>query len=338
MQRRPYLGRRPRRNSRANVKTRIGIAATALVLGGGATAVVVASHGPASSAAQSASYDSYMGHRQSAMTEWNLLNSAVGRWGSSTETSMTSMASVSQEAFGQTTEHHKTLDMQRGVVVFASRHFLIVQSKNGSMHLWLLSGNTKFENVANSTTGTTAMTGSSTASEQAVNDGNMDPLIEILTGGNQTAADSMLAPASQPQTVTVPVPGTNLTVTVTITQNTAQVNQTGTTPASGTSVMDPTTTTESAWTTAGTRTNLARGDVAMIVGTRSHGLLHAEIVLYTPLSGSGTTATSSPTPTPSISATPSPTRSATPSPSPSIWPTSTVSPSTSPTSDAGFPW
>ena len=335
MQRRPYLGRRPRRNSRANVKTRVGIAATALVLGGGAAAVVIASHGPTSSAALSASYNSqYMGHRQSAMTEWNLLNSAVNGWSSARGTSMTQMASVSQEAFGQTTEHGKTLDTQRGTVVFASRHFLILQSKNGSMHLWLLSGQTKFENVANSTTGTTAMTGSTSVSQQAVNDGNMDPLIELLTGGNQATATQMLTPASQPQTVSVAVPGTNLTVTVTVTQNTANVTQTGTMPASGTSVTDPATTTQNAWTTAGTRTNLARGDVAMVVGTRSHGLLHAQVVLYTPLSATGATPTSTPTatPTPSMTATPSP------SPSRSLWPTSTVSPSVSPTSNGGFPW
>jgi hypothetical protein len=332
MQRRPSLGRRPRRNSRANVKTRVGIAATALVLGGGATAVVVASHGPASSAAQSASYASYLGHGQSAMSEWNLLNSAVNGWSSSRNTSMTKLASVNQETFGQTTEHGKTLDTQRGVVVFASRQFLILQSKNGSLHLWLLSHRTDFENVSDSTTGTTAMTASTSVSEQAVNDGNMDPLLEILTGGDETAANSMLTPASQPQTVSVPVPGTDLTVTVTVTQNTAKVAQTGTMPASGTSVTDPTTTTESAWSTAGTRTALARGDVAMVVGTRSHGLLHAEVVLYMPLNATGATPTSTPTPTPTTSMT------ATPSPSPSLLPTATVSPSMSPTSNGGFPW
>ena len=38
-----------------------------------------------------------------------------------------------------------------------------------------------------------------------------------------------------------------------------------------------------AWQTAN---SLARGDLAVIAGTRSHGMLHAQLVLFSPLSTS----------------------------------------------------
>jgi hypothetical protein len=280
MQRRPYLGRRPRRNSRANVKIGAGIAATALVLGGAATAVLVASHGPASTAAQSVSFSS-RGHR-TGMNEWGLLNSAVSGWGSSMGTSMTQLASVNQQTYSQTTEHGKTLDMQRGVVVFASPQFLIMQSKNGNLRLWALSGSTKFENVTNSTAGTTAMTASANVAEQATQGGLMIPEVNTMAGDAITVA-GLLTPNSQPETVTVQVAGTKLTVTVTIMKTMATVSETATTPASGSPVYDPTTTTMSVASTAGMTTDLSRGALALAVGYRSHGLLHASIILYTPL-------------------------------------------------------
>jgi hypothetical protein len=278
MQRRSQIGR-PRRNGRSNVKTRVGIAAAALALGGGAVAAVVASHGPASVTAQSSSYNSRFGMT----SEWGLLNSAVSGWGSSMGTSMAQLASVHQQTFSQTSQHGKTLDVQRGIVVFASPHFLIMQSKNGTLHLWALSGHTQFENVATSMSGTTALTASSTASRQAVNGGEMIPAVNMMVGDATTAA-SLLTPNYQPQTVTVQVAGTDLTVTVTITRSTATTSQTATVPNSGSPVSDPSTMTTSAWSTAGMTSNLARGDLAMVVGTRSHGLLHAQIILYSPLS------------------------------------------------------
>jgi hypothetical protein len=322
MQRRPRTGRpqggRGRPNGRASVRTTVGIAASALVLGGAAAVIVAAGHGSTPSAAQSAAFSSGFG--SSGMSEWNLLSSAVSNWGSSTRTSMTKLASVSQQTFGQTTEHDQTLDVQRGIVVFASRQFLILQSKNGSLHLWLLGHHTHFENVSNSTSGTEAMTASTSVSQQAVMDGDMNPLVDWLAGGTR-AAEKMLTPASQSQSVSVPVPGTDLSVTVTITKSMAKVSQTGTMPASGWSVSDPSTMTENAWTTAGTKTHLARGDVAMVVGTRSDGMLRAEIVLYTPLS----TGDMGGMPTASPSASPSASPTATPSPSVSPSPSSTAS-------------
>jgi hypothetical protein len=280
MQRRSQMSR-PRRNSRSNMKTRLGVVGTALVLGGGAVAAVVASHGSGPAAALSASYNSR--YHMAGMTEWNTLDSAMNGWGSSMGTSLSQLASVNQETFSQTTQHSKSLDVQRGIVVFASQHFLILQSKDGGLHLWALSGNTQFQNVATSMTGTTALTASSSASTQAVMDGQMVPAV-VMMAGDATTAAGMLTPSYHPQTVTVQVAGTDLTVTVTITRNTATMSQTATVPTSGFPMPDPTMMTMSAWSTAGGMTNLARGDLAMVVGSRSHGLLHASIVLYTPLS------------------------------------------------------
>jgi len=314
MQRRPPLGR-PRRNGRANVKTRVAIAASALVLGGGAAAVVVASHGSAPSAARSASFSSRLGGHgsSSGMGLFSLLSSAVNGWSSSMGTSMNQLASVSQQTLDQTSQHGKTMDEQRGIVVFASQQFLILESKNGSMHLWVLSGNTKYENVSDSTMGTTAMTASGTASTEAVSGGEMIPAVNQMAG-DATTAQSLLTPSAQPQTSTIQVAGTDLTVTVTISRGTASVSQTATMPTSGTPVYDPSTYAMSAYSTAGTTSSLARGDLAMVVGSRSHGLLHASIVLYSPLSagdvggylGGGIPAShpiSTATPTPSATST-----------------------------------
>jgi hypothetical protein len=272
---------------RSNVK----VAAGALALGISAAAIGVAviSHGSAPVAAQPASYN------QSSMNEWGLLNAAVSGWGSARGTSLSDLADVKQMTYSQAKQQGKTLDLQRGIVVFASQQFLILQSKGGNLRLWTLSGHTQFQNEATSTTGSTALTASGTAAEQVVS-GQMVPAIDMMTGNTSTAA-RLLTPTSQPQSVTVQVKGTDLTVTITITRNTATMSQTATMPANGSPVYDPTTMTMSAWSTAGTATSLARGDLAMVVGTRSHGLLRALIVLYAPVTAGDVRGTTRPHPT-----------------------------------------
>jgi hypothetical protein len=111
---------------------------------------------------------------------------------------------------------------------------------------------------------------------------------------------SMLTPTPAAQTVTVQVAGTNLTVKVTVVQNTATVSSTSTMPWNGNPGWHPSTWTTNPWTpatTAATTTSLARGDLALIAGFRSHNLLHAQIVLFTPMTSSmvGGTGTSCPT-------------------------------------------
>jgi hypothetical protein len=112
--------------------------------------------------------------------------------------------------------------------------------------------------------------------------GNMIPATTLLAGSPTTAA-AMLTPTPAAQTVTVQVANTNLTVTVTVTRSMATVNQTATTPWTSMPTWNPTTFTQNAWMP---RNGLTRGDLALVVGTRSHWTLHAQLVLFTPLSTS----------------------------------------------------
>ena len=264
------------------MKFRVGIAAAALV-GGGAVAVAAVaatSHGPAA-VAQSAGYSSH--NHQYGGGAWNQLNTAMNNWNWSQQNSYNWLAATNQRMFMQTTQHGKTFAEQRGIVVLATKKFLILQSANGSLHLWLLSGNTAFQNVSNTTMGTQALTVNNTATWQAMNGGNMAPAAGWLAGSPQTAA-MLVAPTRATQTVTVQVAGTNLTVTVIVTQNTATVSQTATMPQNGNPWWQPTTWRQNPWTTAGMGANqLARGDLALVVGFRQHNLLHAKLVLFTPL-------------------------------------------------------
>jgi hypothetical protein len=314
------MGRDRRYGRRANLKARVGVA-TAILVGGGAiavAAVAATSHGSAL-AAQPAGF-SRSGHE----SEWSQLNSAINEFGTSSQSSMDTLASMtgqSEQTFSQTTQHHTTLDEQRGIVVFATSKFLILKSHNGSLHLWLLSGKTKFANVSDSTTGAAAMTGSTTAANDAVS-GDTTPATALLAG-NPLAASQLLTPSSKPQTMSIHVPGTDLTVTVTITKNTAKVSQTATMPSDSNPFSDPSTTTQSAWTSASTSTttnSVTRGDLAIVIGVRSHGLLHAKVVLYMPPSTSDASPSPSASPSASSSASPSP------SPSPSASPTASEEP------------
>jgi len=286
---------RDRRNGRANMKARVGIA-TAVLVGGGAIGVAVAasSHG-ASPAAQSAGYTSRVAHSHQP-SEWNQLNSAMNNWSWSRQSAMGTLAAMtSQRTYSQTSAHGKTLAVQRGIVVLATSKFLIVQSANGSLHLWLLSGRTAIENVSRSTSGTLAMTGSTSATMPAMQSSNMIPATTLMAGSPLTASQ-LLSPASVPQTVTVQVAGTDLTVTVTITKTTAAVSSTATMPANGNPSSSPSTMTQNAWSPVSSTVSLARGDLVLVAGTRSHNLLHAQIVLFSPLTTENVGRTGTPRP------------------------------------------
>ncbi len=268
------------RSRTAVLKTRAGIA-TAAVLGSGAiaAAAVVATSGSAAITAAPAA------HSARFENEGTMLSSALADWNSSKQNSYSQLAQMtSMRDFSQTSHQHKTLDVQRGIVVLATKHFIILQSASGSpsLHLWLVSSGTKFQNVSNTTSGTAALTANTSATQQAMQSGDMIPATTLLAGSATTAA-SMLTPSSDPQTVTVQVAGTNLTVTVTVTRSTAMVNQTATMPANSMPTAMASSYTMNAWQATD---SLVRGDLAVIVGTRSRGTLHAQLVLFDPLSTS----------------------------------------------------
>jgi hypothetical protein len=266
---------RDRRYGKSSVKTRVGIA-TALLVGGAVTAgaVIANGHGVAATAT-SAAYSTGFGN------EGTALSSALSNWNSSRQSSYTALAGLTQaRQYSQTSHHGKVLAVQRGIVVLATKKFLILQSANGSLHLWLLSGKTTFQNVSNSMAGTQALTASTSAARQAMGSGNMTPATSLLAGSPTTAA-AMLTPTTAAQTVTVQVAGTDLTVTVTVTRSMATVSQTATMPQAAMPTWNPVTFTQNAWQATHA---LARGDLALVAGTRSHWTLHAQLVLFTPLS------------------------------------------------------
>lgn len=266
---------RARRYGKSSVKTRVGIA-TALLAGGAvaAGAVLASSHGAATTATSAAFSSSYNGNVGST------LSSAMGNWNWSRQNSYNQLAQLTQvRQFGQGMHQHKVVAAQRGIVVLATRKFLIVQSANGSLHLWLLTGRTQFQNVATTTTGMQALTASTSAAQQAMWSGNMLPATNLLAGSPTTAA-AMLTPAPAAQTVTVQIANTNLTVTVTVTRTMATVSQTATTPLNGMPTWSPITFTQNAWLAPN---QVARGDLVLVVGTRSHWTLKAQLVLFAPL-------------------------------------------------------
>ena len=270
--------RRFGRNRSAVLKTGAGIA-TAAVLGGGAIAVAAMAAGghPAGIVAAPAA------HTARFANEGTMLAAALADWNSSKQGSYSQLAQMtSTRGYSQTSHQGKTLDIQRGIVVLATNQFILLQSANGSLHLWLTSGATQFQNVSNTTAGTAALTASTSATQQAMVSGNMIPATTLLAGSPTTAA-AMLTPSTATQTVTVQVAGTDLTVTVTVTRSTATVAQSATMPANAMPVPMMTSFTMNAWQPANA---LARGDLAVIVGTRSHHTLHAQLVLFSPLTTS----------------------------------------------------
>jgi hypothetical protein len=270
--------RRYGKSRAAVLKTRAGIA-TVAVLGSGAiavAAVAASSHSAGIVAAPAA-------HTARFASEGALLSAALADWNSSKQGSYSQLAQMtSARGYTQISHHGKTLDIQRGIVVLATKRFIVLQSANGSLHLWLTSGATKFKNVSSTAAGTAALTASTSATQQAMQSGNMIPATTLLAGSPTTAA-AMLTPTTAAQTVTVQVAGTDLTVTVTVTRSTATVAQTATTPADAMPAPMMTSFTMNAWQAAH---SLARGDLAVIAGTRSHHTLHAQLVLFSPLSTS----------------------------------------------------
>ena len=266
---------RDRRFGKSSTKTRVGIATAALAGGAVAVAAVLAGGHGAGTAATSAAYSSRAGN------EGSILSSAMTSWNGARQSSYAQLSQLTQaRQFSQARHSGKMLAIQRGIVVLATKKFLILQSSNGSLHLWLLSGRTIFQNVSNSMAGTQALTASISAARQAMGSGNMTPATSLLAGSPTTAA-AMLTPTPAAQTVTVQVAGTNLTVTVTVSRSMATVSQTATMPQAAMPTWNPVTFTQNAWQATHA---LARGDLALVAGTRSHWTLHAQLVLFAPLS------------------------------------------------------
>ena len=340
--------RNRRRNRQASMKARLGIAAAVLAGGGAAGVAVAASHsGSATVNADSAGYVLNFHHT---VSEQQALTSALNMWNSNQSRSLNTLAQMApMRTFSQFMWHRTQFAAQRGVVVAATKQFIIVKSANGKLELWFLNHWTKQKNVTASPTGMVAMTGNNVAAHTAATTGNTAPMAATMAG-SAAVVNQMAAPVTKPITITVNT-GTE-TITITITQTTATVAPTPTTTGTGmtaptgmaTATVTPTTTatgmgtaTATPTTTAtGTATGMAtgtatatpmatmttmptttaaktvaRGDLVFVVGVRSHGKLTAELILF---SVPKTAVTTTPTNTATVTTT-APATGATPVPS-----------------------
>jgi hypothetical protein len=339
--------RNRRRNRQASMKARLGIAAAVLAGGGAAGVAVAASHsGSPTTTVDNAGYVLNFHHT---VSEQQALTSALNMWNSSQSRSLNTLAQMApMRTFSQFTWHRTQFAAQRGVVVAATKKFIIVKSANGKLELWWLNGWTRQKNVTANPTGMVAMTGNNVAAHTAATTGNTAPMAATMAG-SAAVVNQMAAPVTKPITITINT-GTQ-TITITITQTTATVAPTptgtatgmatttatptstatgmGTTTATPTATATPTTTATgtgmatatatatptATMTTMATTTaakTVARGDLVFVVGVRSHGKLTAELILFSvPKAAAGVTPTSTATVTTTAPASAAPSASPT---------------------------
>jgi hypothetical protein len=245
--------RNRRRNRQASMKARLGIAAAVLAGGGAAGVAVAASHsGSATVNADSAGYVLNFHHT---VSEQQALTSALNMWNSNQSRSLNTLAQMApMRTFSQFMWHRTQFAAQRGVVVAATKQFIIVKSANGKLELWWLNHWTKQKNVTASPTGMVAMTGNNVAAHTAATTGNTAPMAATMAG-SAGVVNQMAAPVTKPITITINT-GTQ-TITITITQTTASVAPTTTTTTTG--MATPTTTATGMATATATPTTTATG-------------------------------------------------------------------------------
>jgi hypothetical protein len=279
------------------VRARLAIAA-AVIVGGGAAGVVAvnASHdGPTT--AQSAGFTTSHTHGLSQLTA---LTEAMNGWSSSPSTSLTALSKMApMRTFSQFSQHKTTFAVQRGVVVLATKKFIVVKSANHALHLWWLSGATHFKNVGATMTGMAAMIGSDPAATAAMTTGTMVPAATVMAGSTG-AVSQLTTTTAKPTTITIDTGGQ--TITITVASSTATVTQPMT--------MTSTSMTQGTQPVFRSTMGVHRGDLILIAGTREHGELMAKIVLFAAPGSFSPAPTATPTATPSTGPSPTVTPSA----------------------------
>jgi hypothetical protein len=283
------------------VKARLAVAAAVLVGGSAAGAVALAAnHGGANATTADSAGFIRSSHQ---FSEQTVLTDAVDSRGSSQSRTLALLAELTQlRSFVQLQVHHTTIAAQRGIVVLATKKFLVVESANGSLHLWWWNQATEFKDVDATMTGMSALTGSHMAATAAMT-GNMAPAADVMAG-SMGRLNLLTTPMAQPTTITINTGGT--VITITVAASTATVAQ----PMTMMTGHQTTRTRQSAWwATHG----LQRGDLVFIAGTRMHGELKADLVLFAPaasepmpnpIPSASASATAVPTPNTSISGQP----------------------------------
>jgi hypothetical protein len=313
----------------ASLKARLGIAAAVLAGGGaiGAVAVVTGSH---SAPPTSPPDNGYTMNFQHPISQQQALSSALSTWATSQQKSLATLAGMAPVKSSATVRKgHTTFAAQRGVVALATRHWLLVKSANGSLHLWLLNARTQVKNVTGSAMGTAAMTGNAAATTAAMRH-NMAPAMAVMAGTGNVAA---MNATPRPVTFTVSVAGTNVTLTITVTPTTATVK-----PATMAAARTMAAQTGTAMTMAPARQpvfaatrHIARGDLVFVTGVVRNHFLWAQLVLF----AAPMAVTPTPAPTPTVTATPSMSPTGTPTATPTMTPTTPVTVSSAPPTFSG---
>ena len=295
----------------ASLKLRLAIAAAVLAGGGtiGAVAVMTGSHStlaagrPATSPATSSpAGGGYALNFQQSISQREALSSALSTWASSPEESLATLAAMAPVKTSATVRMgHTTFAAQRGVVALATKHWLLVKSADGRLHLWLLNNKTQVKDVTGSAVGTAAMTGSAAAATAAMHH-DMAPAAAVMAGAGNVAA---MNATPKPVTFSVSVEGTNVTLTITVTPTTATVR-----PATMAAAQAMAAQTGTAMTMAPARQpvfaatrHIARGDLVFVTGVVRDHFLWAQLVLF----AAPKAVTPAPTPTPSMAPTGTPT-------------------------------
>jgi len=257
---------------KVGMRGRLAIAAAVLVGGGAAGMVAVSANHGSTAAAQSAGY-STSSHQT--IGEAAALSEALGSWSQSYTKSYSTLAKMpSMRTFSQVWNRHVEFADQRGIVVLATKKFLVVKSYNGSLHVWWLSGATHVKDVSSSATGMTAMTGSQWASNAAMSTGDMTPAMNVVAGSTTTVSQ-LTTTVAKPTTITIATG--NVVITITVANTTATTTATTTSTTTSTTPITTTKTHQSAWwATDGVK----RGDLVFVAGVRQYGELKAQLVLF----------------------------------------------------------
>lgn len=143
---------------RAFTPVRLAVAAAVLVGGGAAGVVALSTSNGGALAADSAGYSHHYNGRTMGYT--SALSSAMNSWDKAPSQSLMTLSQMEPVTNYWTQSWHRSvLFIQRGVVIAVGHNEFVVESANGTIEIWHVSGGTITDNVGSSATGMSAMTG-----------------------------------------------------------------------------------------------------------------------------------------------------------------------------------
>jgi hypothetical protein len=139
-----------------SVRVRLAVAAAVLASGGAAGAVALSSHGGAV-AAESAGFYQNSGRTMSYTSALSSAMKGLNKSPGSSLNTITHMKPITN--YWTQSWHHSTIFIQRGTVIATAKHEFVVESADGKVEIWHVTGGTWTDNVGGTSTGMSAMTG-----------------------------------------------------------------------------------------------------------------------------------------------------------------------------------